>query len=131
MAVDFRQSGCRSWDEFFAHLLAKWENHGELVPESHLLRELHQVRAFLEHGASRAEVLCLLEEAHGETLQILQTGQDQLSSLLQRLVGLLELAMGVAEPSVRAGALHPSLPSAPSESRGAEVLRKIRNRQLS
>lgn len=131
MAYARRASGCQSWDEFFALLLAKWEGQGEAIPESRVLKEIHQIRAFLEHSSSRAEVLCLLEESHGESLQVLQTGQDQLSSLLQRLVGLLELAMGVAEPTTRLPSPHPSSASAPSESRGAEVLRKIRNRQLS
>ena len=131
MAVDFRQSGCRSWDEFFAILLAKWEGQGDAIPESRFLKELQQLRSFLEHSASRAEVLCLLAESNGESLHVLQTGQDQLGGQLQRLIGLLELAMGRGESPARAPLPHQPPSSTASESRGDEVLRKIRNRQLS
>ncbi|MCC7518210.1 MAG: hypothetical protein IT578_03385 [Verrucomicrobiae bacterium] len=130
MAVDFRQSGCRSWDEFFALLLAKWEGQGEAIPESRVLKELHQVRSFLEHSASRVEILCLLEESHGEDLHVLQTGQEQLAGQVQRLVGLLALALGVGEPTGHASSPRQPPPSVAAESRGAEVLRKIRHRQL-
>lgn len=131
MAYARRTSGCRSWDEFFALLLAKWEGQASALPESRLHKELEQIRALLEHSASRAEVLRLLEESHGEDLQVLQTGQDQLAGQVQRLVGLLGLALGIREPPARVPLPHQPPPPSGTETRGAEVLRKIRHRQLS
>ncbi|MCC7518431.1 MAG: hypothetical protein IT578_04510 [Verrucomicrobiae bacterium] len=130
MAVDFRQSGCRSWDEFFENLLSKWEGQGTPSPESRVLRELRQQQPLLERAVARGEALQALAEATGENLQTVQTHLEQVSTQNQRLIGLLELAMGVGQETPPRAVSTPP-PSAAPESRGAEVLRKIRNRQLS
>lgn len=120
----FRQSGHRSWDEFFSALLARQTGNPERPVETVIRQETRLIRDDVSQLLDRTGHYNLLLEEMVNSLHALEIEQKQLGGHVQRLVGFLQLAFELAGDQI-----HES-PENDDQSPEEAIFRKIRNRQL-
>ncbi|MDD2709101.1 MAG: hypothetical protein PHV34_14035 [Verrucomicrobiae bacterium] len=119
-----REGGFRSWDDFFNALLDHWDYVFKEANTKSFEQAAQPLKEDLQKLLAQTGYFRLLMEGQVEALHTLHLSHEQLYALVNRLNGFLEMAFELAGD--KPPAQEPDKDTSPE----AEVIRKIRNRQL-
>lgn len=126
IAFHFRNSGCRSWDEFMRKLLVHWNNPPRPPVTTVLEGEIQSVKDDIRTLMGQTGHFRLLMDGQTDALHDLYLSHQQLNAIVGRLNSFLQLAFELAGEK-----LPDQGQDGEDHSPEAEVFRKIRNRDLS
>ncbi|MDD2709241.1 MAG: hypothetical protein PHV34_14740 [Verrucomicrobiae bacterium] len=119
-----REGGFRSWDDFFNALLDHWDYVFKEPDIKSFEQVVQPIKEDLQKILVQTGHFRLLMEGQVEALHTLHLSHEQLYAVVNRLSGFLQLAFELADD--KPSAQVPDRDTSPE----AEVIRKIRNRQL-
>ncbi len=101
LALTRRQTGFKSWDEFYRALLQKWNERSDFELRSEFFTHLESIDQKLEQPSPPIIKIMSLLEKQELVLQSILDGQVFISELIQRFNSFLSVAAGINPDSLQ------------------------------